>query len=124
MKTLAILAATSFLATAAAAEVIKAEEPVDQATLIQENNEFIGNPVYSSDGQMIGAVTESYVTADGDHSLVVTFNNTFSEEMGGMTFELDDKWTSGGSLEFAETAEELRGLLAYNLTAQENESAM
>ncbi|WP_121064138.1 hypothetical protein [Chachezhania antarctica] len=121
MKTLAILAATSFLATAAAAEVVSnGVTASDQSeTVFEKNSDFLGDAVYDGNGVMIGTVSGASVTETGDHSLLIDFNEELEDEFAGLRFTLDKEWVSGGTLEFTETIEEMRAILAANAAKAE-----
>ena len=124
MKLLAILAATSFLATAANAEVIADNlTPNDENNTVFEKNEaYVGNPVYDANGLMIGTVTAASVTDNGNHSLLIDFNENFPSEFRGMQFEIDDKWVTDGKLEFNDTADQIERKLKFSAAVNDAKS--
>lgn len=83
-------------------------------TNVEETAEFIGNPVYTADGEMIGYVSDATTEASGDRMILVTFEDSFITEYAGWEFELDEKWETTGELNVKWTADQLRSWIKAN----------
>ncbi|QEW19850.1 hypothetical protein LA6_002040 [Marinibacterium anthonyi] len=108
------------IATAAGAAVVS-EDATDadgaQSTY-EETLEFVGNPVYTSDGEMIGVVTSATTDDLGNRSILVSFDDSFNDEYAGWRFALDDKWETTGELTVLWTADQLNSWIDANGAAQ------
>ena len=109
------------IATGASATVVSEDSPAADNTdsVYEETLDFVGNPVYTSDGEMIGVVSSATTEADGDRMILVTFDDSFNDEYAGWEFELDDKWETTGELTVLWTAEELKGWIDANGALQQ-----
>ena len=83
-------------------------------TNYEETLEFIGNPVYTADGEMIGYVSDATTAPDGDRMILVTFEDSFITEYAGWEFELDEKWETTGEINVEWTADQLRSWIIAN----------
>lgn len=110
-----LLTTVAALALATGAHALVLEEsmtPADsEETIVEENQEFVGDPVVDSNGVEIGTVTRVGLDTNGDRKIMVTFHDHAVEGVAGWVFDLDERWESGGSIDLTWTAEEIRGYL-------------
>lgn len=104
------------MATGASALVVTEEAPRANAgdSVYEETLDFVGNPVYTSDGEMIGVVSSATTETNGSRLILVSFDDDFIDDYAGWEFRLDDKWETTGELTVLWTAEELRGWIEAN----------
>lgn len=108
------------MATGASALVVSedAKNADNSQTTYEETLEFIGNPVYTSDGEMIGVVSSATTDELGNRSILVSFDDAFNDEYAGWRFTLDDKWETTGELKVLWTADQLNSWIDANGAAQ------
>lgn len=113
MKRFLATVAAIALSTSAHALVLSEEmTPFDaDETFHEENQEFVGDPVYDSNGVEIGVVTRAGTDVDGDRKILVTFHDHVIDGIAGWVFDLDEKWESGGSIELTWPAEDIKDYL-------------
>ncbi len=117
MKTiLATTAVLAFLTTQSHALVLteNAVRGDNDPSFVAQNSEFIGDPVYDSNGMRIGAVTRVDTSAKGNRRIHVTFDEGVVEGVAGWIFTLNPVWRSGGSIELTWTADAIRTYLLAN----------
>lgn len=113
MKRLLATAAVIALGTTAQALVLSEEAtPLDAGeTFVEENQEFVGDPVYDSNGVSIGTVAKVTTTDTGDRKIFVEFHDGMMDGIAGWAFTLDDAWESGGSIDLTWSAEAIHDYL-------------
>ncbi|MFC3616324.1 hypothetical protein ACFORG_21485 [Lutimaribacter marinistellae] len=108
MKRIFATAAALALATTSASALVLTESATRgdaDETFLEENVEFVGNPVYDSTGMKIGNVTKVDANAAGDRRIHVMFDEGAVDGVAGWIFALDEMWESGGSIELTWSAD-------------------
>lgn len=102
-------AALAFAGSASALVLTESATPNDSdETFVEENQEFIGNPVLDVNGVKVGTVIDARTEPGFKRQLVVAFDDRAMNTFSGWIFDLDEKWESGGTIELFETREELQ----------------
>lgn len=117
MKPLALASIIALAAATGASARVVTENltPFDRSeTNVEETAEFLGNPVYTADGELVGHISEATTLADGDRMLLVTFEDSFTQDYAGWEFELDNKWETTGQMTVEWTADQLRAWIDAN----------
>lgn len=104
------------IATGASALVVSedAAEADNTNTNYEETLGFVGNPVYTEDGTMIGVVSSATTDANGDRMILVSFDDSFNSDYAGWEFRLGEQWESTGELTVLWTADELNSWIEAN----------
>lgn len=111
-RILTTLAALAIGTSAHALVLSEAASPADSGeTLTEENSEFVGDPVFDSEGVEIGTVSRVGLDANGDRKIMVMFDDHAIDGIAGWIFDLDPRWESGGSIELTWPADEIRAYL-------------
>ncbi|MEY8839938.1 hypothetical protein AB9K41_13015 [Cribrihabitans sp. XS_ASV171] len=112
----ATTAALALLITEAQALVLteNAKRGDRDQSFVEQNAEFVGDPVYDADGMRIGAVTRADTSTKGNRRIHVTFDEGVVDGVAGWVFTLNPVWRSGGSIELTWTADALRNYLLAN----------
>ncbi|WP_143747249.1 hypothetical protein [Marinibacterium profundimaris] len=102
------------MAAGATAQVVSEDTAGSTESSYEKTLEFIGNPVYTSDGIRIGVVGEATTDVNGSRMILVNFDDSFISDYAGWRFMLDDRWKSTGQLEVLWTADQLRSWIDAN----------
>lgn len=117
MKTLVLTSVLAVaLATSASAMVVKGNSWFGNNTnsIYETTAAYVGNPVYTSDGVMIGYVSQATALSDGNRTILVDFDDNFISNYAGWQFELNGEWRTTGELNVLWTADQLRSWIEAN----------
>ena len=113
-------AAAIALGTAAQGLVLSEDAtPLDTGeSFVEENMEFVGDPVIDANGETIGTVTKVETSENGDRKIFVEFHDDAVDGFAGWVFTLGDEWESGGSIELTWTKDSIRDYLLTQKSAK------